>query len=774
MRRFITPADMVLSITIVVLSAIFLLPCQQAMAEQSWTSLDGTVGQYEITTMAYDQVHDILYAGVAHAGQAVYGVWRCSNPRTTPTWASTEGGISSLQVTTLAYDGTHDVLYAGAANGMWRCSNPRTSPASWTNVGGVVANGQVLSLAYDAAHDVVYAGTTNLLTGQYVYRCNNPRTAPTWSGFGAGVTAQRILYDSTHDVLYTGAFTNGVYRFDNPSTAPTSHAMGGGLSSYAITGLACDEVHDIIYACGYSYGNPSLESAWRCAGPRTAPAWTDIGAIGIRIKALAYSGASDVLYMGSDNGVGRCDNPRTVPSWTSTGGDVSGDNIDALTWDATHGVLYAGTYYDGAWRYGNVVASVLYLAEGSTNWGFSCYISIENPNDQAVPVSLTYNTTDRGAVQGPSITMPTKSQATVNPADTLGASDFSTQVTCLTGQSIEADRTMTWNRTGQEEGHCSVAVPGPSKTWYLAEGSSAWEFECWLLIQNPDQQRTANCQVTYMIEGEGPRTINKTVGPSSRASFDISKDIGSKDASIKVASDVPVIPERAMYRNNRREGHDSIGTTSPASDYYLAEGATGYNVGYITYVLVQNPQNSPTDVSITYMTGAGRVTGPSFQMPANSRKTIRVNDQLPAYTDVSTKVHGSQPIIAERAMYWNNGTGEACHDSIGMASPHNFFYLPDGQTSGGRETWTLVQNPNGAEVAVEISYLTGDGQGNVIKVETIPGGSRKTFNMASHSGISGRAAIMVRSLSGGPVMVERSMYWNNRGAGTDTIGGYSD
>ena len=25
-----------------------------------------------------------------------------------------------------------------------------------------------------------------------------------------------------------------------------------------------------------------------------------------------------------------------------------------------------------------------------------------------------------------------------------------------------------------------------------------------------------------------------------------------------------------------------------------------------------------------------------------------------------------------------------------------------------------------------------------------------------------------------PVMVERSMYWNNRGAGTDTIGGFSE
>jgi hypothetical protein len=38
---------------------------------------------------------------------------------------------------------------------------------------------------------------------------------------------------------------------------------------------------------------------------------------------------------------------------------------------------------------------------------------------------------------------------------------------------------------------------------------------------------------------------------------------------------------------------------------------------------------------------------------------------------------------------------------------------------------------------------------------------------------SSRAAVMVES-TGLPVMVERAMYWNSRGAGTDTIGGYSN
>jgi len=62
----------------------------------------------------------------------------------------------------------------------------------------------------------------------------------------------------------------------------------------------------------------------------------------------------------------------------------------------------------------------------------------------------------------------------------------------------------------------------------------------------------------------------------------------------------------------------------------------------------------------------------------------------------------------------------------------------------------------------------------VVFTDNIPANSRKTYNMVE-KGIGGRAAVMVRTLDPGKkIMVERAMYWNPRGAGTDTIGGYSD
>jgi hypothetical protein len=356
----------------------------------------------------------------------------------------------------------------------------------------------------------------------------------------------------------------------------------------------------------------------------------------------------------------------------------------------------------------------------------------------------------------------------------LGESDFSTKIECLERKVLAVDRTMSWKGPGaaSEEAHCSVGVTAPYYTWYLPEGSSNWGFECWLLIQNPNDH-AATCKITYMIEEDEPRVYTKSIGPYSRATFNMADDIGPKDASIKVSSDYPVIPERAMYRNNRREGHDSIGTTAPAYDYYLAEGCTGY--GFTTYVLIQNPQDEAVVVDITYMTGSGPKSVGSLLMPPNSRKTINVNKtaDLPD-PNFSTKVHGDRPIIAERAMYWKGGpdASEVCHDSIGMDYPSLTFYLPDGDTSNGRETWTLVQNPTSRDFDVEISYLTPTGQNNVTFTETIPGRSRRSFNMADKIP-NGRASIMVISKGTQDyhkIMVERAMYWNNRGAGTDTIG----
>ncbi|MHB8895679.1 MAG: Vgb family protein [Candidatus Geothermincolia bacterium] len=482
----------------------------------------------------------------------------------------------------------------------------------------------------------------------------------------------------------------------------------------------------------------------------------------------------DSLVLGSDGAVwfteyttskiGRISPSGSVLEF-STGSATGPRGVGA----GTDNTVWFTTYSDFVGRM-DIGTPTWYLAEGSNAWGFQTSIYIQNPNPSTVHVQTDYMNPS-GEVFPSTLIIAPHSQFEVNVIDVVGSQDFSTRLECLEGKSIAVDRTMTWQgpHSAWPEAHSSIGVTSPSKTWYLAEGSANWGFECWLLIENPGVT-AATCEVTYMIEGEEPRSIPKTVPAHSRRSFNMADDIGANDASIKVESNTPVIAERSMYRNDRREGHDSIGTTAPSLGYYLAEGTTAW--GFTTYVLVQNPNPAPNIVRLTYMTPTGSRTEPEFVMEPNSRKTIRVNDEMPD-TDVSTQVVGSLPLIAERAMYFMSPAGESCHDSIGLPAPHKTFYLPDGSSNPGTETWTLVQNPNSTPVNVTLTYMTLEGTGNRTRTDTIPANTRRTY--LSSDTISVNAAIQVTcNTPGRKIMVERSMYWFSRAAATDTIGGFSD
>ncbi len=425
-----------------------------------------------------------------------------------------------------------------------------------------------------------------------------------------------------------------------------------------------------------------------------------------------------------------------------------------------------------------VVLSTWYLAEGTNAWEFKTYINIENPNDEGVTVRVTYldpnpQASGKGVVATRDIKLPPLSQTSISSEPDIGAVDFSTTVECLEGKTIAVDRTMYWTGNGVSApgAHCSVGVTSPSAVWYLPEGSSAWGFETWTLVQNPFP-RSADVTLTYMTEA-GPIAVPKRVPANSRATFSMISDIGKADASIQVESDVPVVAERSMYRNDRREGSCSVGVTGKAENFYLAEGSTAW--GFTTYLLIQNPNNVPATVTVFYLTPAGPVREDPFTMEANARRTIRVNDvEGLSNTDASIQVYSPQGIIAERAMYWDNGTGEACHDSVGLARPHRAFMLPDGQTSGGWQTYTLVQNPNETDVDVRITYLP-EGKGTPVSfTDNLPADTRHTYDMSDKIE-SGRASVLVQVTDpAGSVTVERSMYLDGKSAGTNTMGGWVD
>ena len=121
--------------------------------------------------------------------------------------------------------------------------------------------------------------------------------------------------------------------------------------------------------------------------------------------------------------------------------------------------------------------------------------------------------------------------------------------------------------------------------------------------------------------------------------------------------------------------------------------------------------------------------------------------------NVSTKVTSSEPVVAERAMYYNNRT--CAHDSIGVTAPDYDWYLAEGSTAGGFETWVLVQNPGGDTASVDLNFMTDEGLQGGPNLQ-IAGGSRESVNVADYVQTYN---VSTKVTSSEPVVAERAMYY---------------
>ncbi|OFW56323.1 MAG: hypothetical protein A2Y75_03745 [Candidatus Solincola sediminis] len=296
--------------------------------------------------------------------------------------------------------------------------------------------------------------------------------------------------------------------------------------------------------------------------------------------------------------------------------------------------------------------------------------------------------------------------------------------------------------------------------WYLAEGCTGFGFEEWILIGNPNSWKT-HVLIDYMIEGAAVQTQELEVDPRSRTSIRVNSVIGDgKNVSARVEGyhGDSLLVERAMYWNNKQGGHCASGVTSLSNQWYLAEGCTAG--GFETWVLLQNPGDTAANVNITYMNKDGEKAGPALSLPAKSRTTINAASTMGSDWNVSTKIDSDQPIIAERAMYWNDK--RAGHDGTGVSSLSNQWYLAEGCTAGGFETWVLLQNPGDAAANVNITYMNADGV-KAGPTVTLPAKSRTTINAADIMGNDWNVSTKIDSDQ--PIIAERAMYWDNTASG---------
>ena len=422
-----------------------------------------------------------------------------------------------------------------------------------------------------------------------------------------------------------------------------------------------------------------------------------------------------------------------------------------------------------------------YLAEGATGAFFRTRYAIANPGAEAA-ILLARFLTDSGTIVSERLVVPARTRRTIEAASLPGLASANFSVVLESDAFVTIDRTMSWDASGYGS-HTETALVSPASTWYLAEGSTSGDFTLFYLLQNP-QPTATTATVRYLRPSGPPIEQTLTLLPTSRTTIPVDAQAGalaSTDVSAVVTASAPIIVERAMYWNRPDQpfaaGHASAGVTSPALEWFLAEGATGSF--FDLFILVANPNPTPAEITAEYLLPGGGVLTKSYTVPANARFTIWVDDeQLPsgsgqkplANVAVSTTIRSTNqtPVIVERTMWWpgpetTSAFWYEAHNSPGATTTARRWALAEGEVGGANqaETYVLIANPSASSGQASVALLFEDGTSD-----------HRVYNLAAHSrtnvpigndfvtAANRRFGVVVESVGAAPVplVVERAMY----------------
>ncbi len=353
-----------------------------------------------------------------------------------------------------------------------------------------------------------------------------------------------------------------------------------------------------------------------------------------------------------------------------------------------------------------------------------------------------------------------------------GNQDLSMEVQA--GGDIVAERPMYFRYKGAwDGGTVEQGVSAPGRIWFLAEGATYPGFDEYICVQNPNDVESG-VTITYMFPGGGTERQSFTVKAKSRSTINVNGAVGLyKDVSAKVDSTQPVVVERPMYFNYHGKwagGSVGSGVSQLSTEWYLAEGAT--HPGVEEWISLMNPNPAASDVKIKYMFSGGGTQVQEVPMAPMSRETIPVNAVVGANKDVSAFVESSQPIIAERPMYFLYGNAWPGGDTqVGATEPGTTWMFAEGTTrrnanDGYFDEWISIMNPGETGANVKLTYMFGGGAIQTGQ-KSVAAHSRETIKV--NAAVGNDKDVSVKLQSDQPVVAERSVYFNyaNRISGGD-------
>lgn len=197
-----------------------------------------------------------------------------------------------------------------------------------------------------------------------------------------------------------------------------------------------------------------------------------------------------------------------------------------------------------------------------------------------------------------------------------------------------------------------------------------------------------------------------------------------------------------------------------SAGWYFAEGYTG--PGFQEWLCLFNPGESWSDLDLHILYNEGESRVEEVALPPRSRVTLDINVLAGAGKEISLYLEATQPIVAERPMYFTyRGAWKGCTVASGAAAPSPEWYFAEGCTRHGFETWLLLANPAEADVRATVLLVLEDGSMKPVPVD-LPPRSRRTVFVNDEVGAGHDVSARVEADA--PVCAERVIYFRYRDA----------
>jgi autotransporter-associated beta strand protein len=317
---------------------------------------------------------------------------------------------------------------------------------------------------------------------------------------------------------------------------------------------------------------------------------------------------------------------------------------------------------------------------------------------------------------------------------------------------------------GGDGNDVTLSLASVARDYILSEGATGPFFLTEIVIGNPNDQ-PAPIRVSFLKPGGGAQELDIEVPAMARRTI-VANDLTALDVSefstvVRSLSGLPLVVERTMTwdRETGYGAHTERAAEGPASKWYFAEGSQGF---FSTYLLLANPNATPSEVNVEYLIEGGEPFTRTYDVPALSRLTIDAGTD-PKLVDRSfgmvVTFPQAQPGLAERAMYfgadplWKGG-----HAAAGATSPSTSAYVAEGATGPFFETYVLIANPNLSPVDVNLTFGR-QADTPIAMTRTIPASSRLTLNLETLDPGLANTPVSTRVEASLPVIVERAQYW---------------